>query len=115
MKLSFDDAIYRVNSSEKSFSLLYNQIAHRFFIALAFAGGLSACLFGIPLIPLYFITQTTNISHIVFSFFSILGCVWGIMGYREFTTSANRIYRARELAQTLDPMIGNYDLSLIHI
>ena len=103
MKRPIEGASYLVYSSEKSFSLLYNEIARKFFIALAFAGGLSACLFGIPLIPLYFITQTTNISHIVFSFFSILGCIWGIMGYREFTTSANRVHRARELAQSLDP------------
>ena len=109
LKPPIEGAPYLVNSSQKSFSLLYNDIARKFFIALAFAGGLSACLFGIPLIPLYFNTQTTNISYVVFSFFSILGCIWGIMGYREFTTSANRVHRARELAQSLDPMIGNYD------
>ena len=109
MKLPIEGAPYLINFPEKSFSRLYNDIARKFFIALAFAEGLSACLFGIPLIPLYFITQTTNISYIFFSFFSILGCIWGIMGYREFTTSANRVHRARELSQSLDPMIGNYD------
>ncbi len=109
MKLPNESASHIVNSSEKSFSLLYNEIARKFFIALAFVGGLSASLFGVPLIPSYFITQTTNISYIVFSFFSILGCIWGIMGYREFTTSAERVHRARELTQSLDPMIGNYD------
>ena len=76
MNRSVEGASFLVYSSEKSFSLLYNEIARKFFIALAFAGGLSACLFGVPLIPSYFFTQTTNISHIVFSFFSILGCIW---------------------------------------
>ncbi len=109
MKLPNFVTLYLTNSSEKSFSLVYNEIARKFFIALAFAGGLSASLFGIPLIPTYFITHSTNIFFVIFSFFSILGCIWGIMAYREFTTSGERVLRAREIAHELDPMIGNYD------
>ncbi len=107
MKLPNFVTLYLTNSSEKSFSLVYNEIARKFFIALAFAGGLSASLFGIPLIPTYFITHSTNIFFVIFSFFSILGCIWGIMAYREFTTSGERVLRAREIAHELDPMIGN--------
>jgi hypothetical protein len=94
---------------EKSFSLYYNDLARKFFIALAGAGGLSALLFGIPLITAYLSTQTTNILYLIFSVLSFLGCIWGVMAYREFTISAERVMRTRNLAEKIDPGIGNHD------
>lgn len=97
------------NRHAKPFSLYYNDMARKFFLALAGLGGLSAFILGVPLIPIYFSTHTTNILHLILSIWSILVCIWGIMAYREFTISAERVARTRQLAKKIDPMIGAYD------
>src|SRR5215510_2420335 len=98
-----------LTSQQKSFSLFYNDLARKFFIALALLSGISASVFGVPLIPIYLSTHAASILHLVFTFFSILACLWGIMAYREFTQSTQRVQRTRELAKKIDPMVGNYD------
>ncbi len=93
----------------KSFSLYYNDVARKFFLTLAGLGGLSTFVFGVPLIPTYLANHTTNILHLIFSILNILGCIWGIMAYREFTISAERVAHTRQLAKKINSMIGNYD------
>ncbi|HYZ59553.1 MAG TPA: hypothetical protein VE544_07835, partial [Nitrososphaeraceae archaeon] len=64
--------------------------------------------FGIPLVPSYFLRNEIDILSSIFTLFSALGTIWGVMAYREFTLSANLINNARDLARKLDPMIGDY-------
>lgn len=92
----------------KSFSLLYNDLARWLFITLAFTGILSTGWFGIPLAPRYFLHNEVDILASLFTVFSALGTIWGVMAYREFTKSANLVQHTRDLAKKLDPMIGNY-------
>src|SRR5574342_1163202 len=61
----------------KSFSLYYNDMARKFFLALSGLGGLSAFILGVPLIPIYLSTHTTDILHLILSIWSILVCIWG--------------------------------------
>jgi tRNA G46 methylase TrmB len=95
----------------KSFSLYYNDLARWLFITLAFSGLLSTGLFGIPLAPKYLADNEIGIRASLFTLFSALGTIWGVMGYREFTRSANLVKEARDLARKLDPVIGNYEYS----
>ena len=92
----------------KSFSLFYNDLARWLFITLAFTGILSTGWFGIPLVPNYFLRNEIDILASIFTLFSALGTIWGVMAYREFTLSARLINNARDLARKLDPMIGDY-------
>jgi hypothetical protein len=92
----------------KSFSLFYNDLARWLFVTLAFTGILATGWFGIPLAPSYFLRNEIDILSSIFTLFSALGSIWGVMAYREFTASANLINNARELARKLDPMIGDY-------
>ena len=94
---------------EKSFSLYFNEIARKFFIALAGICGLSAIFFGTGFFTSYFSSHVVSILYLTFSVLSILGCIWGLMAYREFTISAERVMRTRDLAKKIDPGIGNYD------
>ena len=98
----------RVLQHTKSFSLFYNDLARWLFITLAFTGILSTGWFGIPLVPSYFLHNEIDILSSLFTLFSALGTIWGVMAYREFTFSANLINDARDLARKLDPMIGDY-------
>ena len=98
----------KVLQHAKSFSLFYNDLARWLFITLAFTGILSTGWFGIPLVPSYFLHNEIDILSSLFTLFSALGTIWGVMAYREFTFSANLINDARDLARKLDPMIGNY-------
>jgi hypothetical protein len=95
--------------AEKSFSLYFNDLARKFFIALAGASGLSALFFGIGLFTSYFSSHVISIIYLIFLVLSVLGCIWGLMAYREFTISAERVVRTRNLAKKIDPGIGNYD------
>jgi hypothetical protein len=79
------------------------------FITLAFAGLLSTGWFGIPLIPHYLIGNQLNILAGIFTLFSALGTIWGVMAYREFTKSIQVVMDARDAARRLDPMIGEYE------
>jgi tRNA G46 methylase TrmB len=76
---------------------------------MTFAGLLSTGWFGIPLAPRYFIDNSTDIIAGLFTLFSALGTIWGIMAYREFTRSIDTVIEARMAARKLDPMIGDYE------
>jgi hypothetical protein len=93
----------------KSFSLLYNDLARWLFITLVFTGMLSTGWFGIPLVPLYLSLKQIDIESGLFTLFSALGTIWGVMAYREFTRTGNLVKAARDLARRLDPTIGDYE------
>jgi tRNA G46 methylase TrmB len=97
------------NLNAKSFSLYYNDLARWLFITLTFTGLLSTGWFGIPLAPRYFLYNEIDIIAGLFSLFSALGTIWGVMAYREFSRSADIIKATRDLARKLDPMIGDYE------
>lgn len=97
------------NLNAKSFSLYYNDLARWLFITLTFTGLLSTGWFGIPLAPRYFLYNEIDIIAGLFSLFSALGTIWGVMAYREFSRSVDIIKATRDLARKLDPMIGDYE------
>jgi tRNA G46 methylase TrmB len=90
-------------------SLQYHNIARYLFILLIFSGLVSTGWFGIPLLPRYFVEPETDIVAGLFTLFSALGTIWGVMAYREFTRSASSIIEARLAARRLDPMVGDYE------
>ena len=55
--------------------------------------------FGIPLIPNYFIGNQVDILASIFTLFSALGTIWGVMAYREFTKSIEIVMEARDAAR----------------
>ena len=87
----------------------YHNIARYLFITLAFAGLLSTGWFGIPLVPQYLVDDRIDIIAGIFTLFSALGTIWGVMAYREFTRSIEMVMEARMAARKLDPMIGEYE------
>ena len=91
------------------FSLQYHNLARYLFITLAFAGLLSTGWFGIPLIPQYLISYEVDILAGIFTLFSSLGTIWGVMAYREFTKSMEIVIEARMAARKLDSMVGEYE------
>jgi len=91
------------------FSIQHHNTARYLFITLAFTGLLSTGWFGIPLLPKYFIGSTTDIVAGLFTLFSALGTIWGVMAYREFTRSVETVIEARLAARKLDPMVGEYE------
>ena len=91
------------------FSIDYHNLARYLFITLAFTGLLSTGWFGIPLVPNYFIGNQVNILAGLFTLFSALGTIWGVMAYREFTKSIELVMDARDAARRLDPMMGEYE------
>ena len=91
------------------FSIHYHNLARYLFIILAFAGLLSTGWFGIPLIPHYLIGDQIDILAGIFTLFSALGTIWGVMAYREYTKSIELAIDARDAARGLDPMIGEYE------
>ncbi|HEU4604859.1 MAG TPA: hypothetical protein VFS46_01340 [Nitrososphaera sp.] len=91
------------------FSLDHHNLARYLFITLAFTGLLSTGWFGIPLIPNYLIGNQVNILAGLFTLFSALGTIWGVMAYREFTKSIELVIDARDAARRLDMMIGEYE------
>jgi hypothetical protein len=91
------------------FSIQHQNTARYLFIILIFAGLLSTGWFGIPLVPGYFLNNATDIMAGLFTLFSALGTIWGIMAYREFTRSIDTVIEARMAARKLDPMIGDYE------
>ncbi len=90
-------------------SLQYHNVARYLFILLIFSGLVSTGWFGIPLLPRYFIEPDTDIVAGLFTLFSALGTLWGVMAYREFTRSESFIVEARLAARRLDPMVGEYE------
>jgi tRNA G46 methylase TrmB len=99
----------RSSPNGRSFSLYYNDLARWLFIILTFTGLLSTGWFGIPLVPKYFLYNKIDIIAGLFTLFSALGTIWGVMAYREFSRAADIINSARDLARKLDPMIGDYE------
>ena len=99
----------RRTPNSKSFSLYYNDLARWLFIILTFTGLLSTGWFGIPLVPKYFLYNKIDLIAGLFTLFSALGTIWGVMAYREFSRAADVINSARDLARKLDPMIGDYE------
>jgi hypothetical protein len=93
----------------RSFSLYYNDLARWLFITLAFAGMLSAGWFGIPLAPRYLAYDQIDIVGELFTLFSALGAIWGIMAYKEFTKSVDTINSTRDAARIIDSGIGDYE------
>lgn len=91
------------------FSIQHHNTARYLFITLAFAGLLSTGWFGIPLLPKYFIGSTNDIVAELFTLFSALGTIWGVMAYREFTRSIEIVIEARLAARRLDPSVGEYE------
>ncbi len=91
------------------FSMQYHNLARYLFITLAFAGLLSTGWFGIPLVPQYLVYNEVDTLASIFTLFSSLGTIWGIMAYREFTKSIEIVMEARISARKLDPMIGEYE------
>jgi tRNA G46 methylase TrmB len=79
------------------------------FITLVFTGILSTGWFGIPLVPRYFSSSPFDVEASLFTLFSALGTIWGVMAYQEFTRIANLVSEARDLAKRLDPIIGDYE------
>jgi tRNA G46 methylase TrmB len=99
----------RARGSGLYFSLNYHNLARYLFITLAFAGLLSTGWFGIPLIPTYLLGDQVNMLASIFTLFSALGTIWGVMAYREFTKSVQLVMDARDAARRLEPMIGDYE------
>ena len=93
----------------KSFSLLYNDLARWLSITLVFTGMLSTGWFGIPLVPRYLALNHVDIEASLFTLFSALGSVWGVMAYQEFSRTGDLVKGARDLARKLDPTIGDYE------
>ncbi|HEX2615789.1 MAG TPA: hypothetical protein VHL10_09875, partial [Nitrososphaera sp.] len=87
----------------------YHNIARYLFITLAFAGLLSTGWFGIPLVPQYLVDNRVDILAGIFTLFSALGTIWGVMAYREFTRSIEMVIEARMAARKLDTMVGEYE------
>lgn len=103
------DSYEHSRSSGYSFSLTYNDLARWLFITLAFMGILATGWFGIPLAPRYLALHQVDIQAEIFTLFSALGTIWGVMAYRELTRSGVLIVEVRDLARNLDPLMGNYD------
>ena len=97
------------SSYKKSFSLFYNDSARWFFLFMFFAGMLSSYVFGILLALNYAIHDKFDFVYFIFTIFSVLGTIWGMMAYREFTRSSNRVTKTRTLARQINPRIGKYE------
>ncbi len=95
--------------SANSFSLLYNDLARWLSITLVFTGMLSTGWFGIPLVPRYLALNQVDIEASLFTLFSALGSIWGVMAYQEFSRTGDLVKAARDLARKLDPIIGDYE------
>jgi tRNA G46 methylase TrmB len=105
-----EDGICRAYGRSSLFlSIRHHNIARYLFIILTFSGLLSTGWFGIPLAPRYFLDSSTDIVAGLFTLFSALGAIWGMMAYREFTRSIETVMEARMAARKLDPMIGDYE------
>lgn len=90
-------------------SIQHHNTARYLFITLAFASLLSTGWFGIPLVPEYLAQNRVNILFSIFTLFSALGTIWGVMAYREFTNSIDMITEARMAARKIDSRIGEYE------
>jgi tRNA G46 methylase TrmB len=96
-------------SSQKSFSLFYNDIARWFFLFLFFAGVFSSFVFGVEFALNYAIHEKFDLFYFVFTILASLGTIWGVMAHREFTRSSERVNDTRILARQINPRIGKYE------
>ena len=96
-------------SDIKSFSLFYNDMARWFFLFMFFAAMFSSYAFGILLALNYAVHDKFDLSYFIFTIFSVLGTIWGIMAHREFTRSSNRVNETKSLACQINPQIGKYE------
>ena len=97
------------HSSQKSFSLFYNDIARWFFLFLFFAGVFSSFVFGVEFALNYAIYEKFDLFYFVFTILAGLGTIWGVMAHREFTRSSDRVNNTRILACQINPRIGKYE------
>jgi hypothetical protein len=97
------------HGGQKSFSLIYNDIARWFFLFLFFAGMFSSYVFGILLALNYALHEKFDLFYFIFTILSGLGTIWGIMAHREFTKSSDRVNNTRTLACQINPRIGKYE------
>ncbi|HEY9398737.1 MAG TPA: hypothetical protein VIP29_02435, partial [Nitrososphaeraceae archaeon] len=72
-------------SCKKSFSLFYNDLARWFFLFMFFAAMFSSYFFGIQLALNYAVHDKFDVPYLIFTIFSALGTIWGLMAHREFT------------------------------
>jgi hypothetical protein len=93
----------------KSFSLFYNDLARWFFLFVFFAGMFSSYFFGIQLALNYAVHNKFDFLYLIFTIFSVLGTIWGVMAHREFTKSSNMVNNTRTLASQINPQIGKYE------
>jgi hypothetical protein len=96
---------------KKSFSLYYYDLVRSLFVTLALTGILSTGWFGIPLAPHYFTDTPIDNLDVIFTIFSALGSIWGLMAYREFTRTRDNVLLARDLCKKIDPNIGDHNYS----
>jgi hypothetical protein len=96
-------------SYKKSFSLFYNDLARWFFLFMFFASMFSSYFFGIQLALNYAVHHKFDFFSLIFTIFSALGTIWGLMAHREFTKSSNRVNDTRSLASQINPRIGKYE------
>jgi hypothetical protein len=96
-------------SDIKSFSLFYNDMARWFFLFMFFTAMSSSYAFGILLALNYAVHDKFDLSYFIFTIFSVLGTIWGIMAHREFTRSSNRVNETKSLACQINPQIGKYE------
>lgn len=88
--------------------MYYNDLLRKFFFVLIFVGMLLVGLTGIPMLPKYFISENIDYLSLILTFYFTLVCIWGLMAYREFTRSNEKINTAHSIAKKLHPQIGDY-------
>lgn len=74
-----------------------------------FAAMFSSYFFGIQLALNYAVHDKFDVPYLIFTIFSALGTIWGLMAHREFTKSSNRVNDTRTLASQINPQIGKYE------
>jgi hypothetical protein len=94
---------------KKSFSLFYNDLARWFFFFMFFSGMFSSYVFAIQMALNYAIHDEFDFLYFIFTIFSVLATIWGMMAYREFTRSSVRVNKTRTLACQINPRIGKYE------
>ena len=111
MKSNFDrdKEIFVKKDPKWTISLLHYDYAKGFFIAVSFISMITTGFFGIPLISKFFLNKNIDSIHLIYTIFSLLGCIWGFMAYNQFDKFTKLVKNTWSLAHKLDPMIGEYD------
>jgi hypothetical protein len=74
-----------------------------------FTGIFSSLVLGIQLALKYAIHEKIDFGYLIFTIFSVLASIWGIMAHREFARSSNRVNETRTIACQINPQIGKYE------